>query len=100
MEIMKICSDSHDSILRMKSLENFSWETVWLELKHNAPLLVKLFLQLVPKHKRYDNSTIMALCVCMSILLQVKVNLVQAVISLLLRYGHATKQVCHGYYVM
>ena len=101
-EIMKICSDSHDSILRMKSkvaLEHFSWETVWLELKHNAPLLVNLFLQLVPKHKRDDNSTIMALCVCMSILLQVqsqKINLVQAVISLLLRYGHATKQVCNG----
>ena len=33
-EIRKICSDSHDSILRMKTetaLELFSWERVWLE---------------------------------------------------------------------
>ena len=48
-EIVKICSDSHDSILRMKSkvaLEHVTWETVWLKLKHNASLLVKLILQL------------------------------------------------------
>ena len=99
-EIIKICSDSHDSILRMKSkvaLEHFTWETVWLELKNNAPLLVTLFLQLVPGHKKSDLSTRMAICVCISILLKAqshKVNLVPAMISLLLRNGHATKQVC------
>lgn len=99
-EIMKICSDSHDSILRMKSkvaLEHFTWERVWLELKNNAPLLVMLFHQLFPAHKKEDQSTMMAICVCISILLQAqsnKINLVQAMISLLLRNGHATKQVC------
>ena len=99
-EIRKICSDSHDSILRMKSkvaVEHFSWETVWLELQNNAPLLVTLFKQLFPEQKKEDQSTIMAICVCISILLQAqngKINLVQAVIGLLLRNGHATKQVC------
>ena len=70
---MKICSDSHDSILRMKSkvaLEHVTWETVRLKLKNNASLLVKLILQLVPKHKREDRSTMMALCACISVLLR------------------------------
>ena len=72
-EIQKICSDTHDSILRMKSkvaLEHFSWETVWLEMENNAPLLVAFFKQLFPPHKKEDQSTTMAICVCISILLQ------------------------------
>ena len=58
-EISKICSDSHDSILRMKTktaLELFSWERVWLELQTHAPLFVAILVQLLPpsKHKAED----------------------------------------------
>ena len=98
-EIKSICSDSHDTILRMKSktaLEHFTWERVWIEVKNNAPVLVSLLLQLIPPSKREDQSARQALCICISILLKLrchKVNLVQAVISVLLKGGHATKQV-------
>ena len=54
-EISKICSDSHDSILRMKTkpaLELFSWERVWLELQTHAPLIMALLVQLLPSSKR------------------------------------------------
>ena len=98
-ELKKICSESHDSILRMKSktaLEYFTWERVWVELQDNAPILVLFLLQLVPPLKREKEEVKRAICVCMSILLKLrcdKVNIVQAVISLILTAGHATKQV-------
>ena len=69
-EIKMICSDTHDSILRMKSkiaLEKFTWERVWLELEENTPLLVSIFLQMVPRCKREDESTKATLCLCMCI---------------------------------
>lgn len=98
-EIKKICSDSHDSILRMKlkpALEHFTWERVWTELQNHAPLLMSLLLQLLPPSKREGKNVRAALCICISIILKLhcqKVNLVQAIISLLLKAGHATKQV-------
>jgi hypothetical protein len=61
---MKICSDSHDSTLRMKSkvaLEHFTLETVWLELKNNAPLLVMLF----HPFSEMDMPQNRCVCVCM-----------------------------------
>ena len=99
-EIGKICSDSHDSILRMKTktaLELFSWGRVWLELQTHAPLLVDVLLQLLPPSKRTTEDAIHpALCICASILLKLrnnKVNLVQAMVAVILKAGHATKQV-------
>ena len=95
-----LCSDSHDSILRMKNktaLELFSWERVWREMQMHAPLLVTFLTQLLPLSKRKDeNAFHPALSVCASILLTLhnfKVNIVQAVIAVVLRAGHATKQV-------
>ena len=64
-EISNICSDSHDSILRMKSktaMELFCWERIWLELQMHSPLLVALLIQLVPPSKRKAFNP--ALCVC------------------------------------
>ena len=99
-EIRSICSDSHDSILRMKNktaLELFSWERVWREMQMHAPLLVTFLTQLLPLSKRKDeNAFHPALSVCASILLTLhnfKINIVQAVIAVVLRAGHATKQV-------
>ena len=94
-EISNICSDSHDSILRMKSktaMKLFCWERIWLELQMHSPLLVALLIQLVPpsKHKAFNP----ALCVCASIFLKMHNDLFQAMVALILRAGHATKQVC------
>ena len=77
-EIKKICSDSHDSILRMKSkiaLERFTWERVWTEIETNAPLLVSLLLQLIPPSKREDKRVRPALCICISILLKLRCDI-------------------------
>ena len=99
-EISMICSDSHDSILRMKTktaLELFSWERVWLELKTHAPMLVALLVQLLPPSKRKSADVIHpALCICASILLKLrnnKVNVVQVMMAVILKAGHASKQV-------
>lgn len=96
-ELVPLCSDKHDSILRLKSkpaLEHFSWETVWEELRVNAPLLLSFFSCLLPKRKQQEVHP--AICMLASIVLRLnnqKVNLVQSVVSLILRAGHATKQV-------
>lgn len=98
-EMKTLCSDSHDSILRMKTkpaLELFSWERVWLELQQHAPLLLNILTKLLPPSKREAKDIQPAVCVCASILLKLrsdKINLVQAMIAVVLRAGHATKQV-------
>ena len=94
-EIKNLCSDSHDSILRITSkpaLENFTWERVWQELQLNTPLLANFHTGFLPKSKE-ASCFLPALCVCASKLQNQKVNVVQSMISLLLKAGHATKQV-------
>ena len=94
-EVKSAYSDAHDSILRMTSkpaLENFTWERVWQELE---PLLAATLTGLLPVSKRTQTNVVHALCVCASIILKLqnqKVN-VQTMISLVLKAGHATKQV-------
>ena len=99
-EVIPISSDNHNSLLRHKSkaaLENFSWERVWLELQQSAPLFLALLSGLLPSFKRRKEASIPALCMCASILLKLqnpKMNLVQSMVSLVLKAGHTTKQVC------
>ena len=103
-EIKCVCSDLHDSILQMKNktaLEHFTWETVWNELEQKAPTLTAILLGLAPTSKRAQSEHTQcikpALSICASILLKLhhdKVNLVQSVISLVMKAGHASKQVC------
>lgn len=101
-EVKTLCSDAHDSILRLKSktaLEYFTWETVWIELQQSAPTLMAILCQLIPLSKKSDKVN-PALCLCASVLLKLrndKVNLIQSVISLVLKAGHATKEVCNTY---
>ena len=98
-EVKGVCSDAHDSILRMTSkpaIENFTWERVWQELELKTPLLATTLSGLLPVSKRTQINVVPALCVCASVLLKLqnqKVNLVQTMISLVLKAGHATKQV-------
>ena len=98
-EIQRLCSDSHDSILRLPTkpaLEQFTWDRVWHELQLNAPLMLSILTNLLPLSKRDNKSVIPALCVCASIFLNLqnqKMNVVQTMIGLVLKAGHATKQV-------
>lgn len=95
-EIKKLCSDSHDSILRMKSktaLERFTWERVWLEIQMNAPLLVSLFLHHLKEKTKLSGQLFAHALVFLLKLRCQKVNIVQAVIGVVLKAGHATKQV-------
>lgn len=98
-EVKKLCSDSHDSILRnttKPAVELFTWERVWLELQLNAPLLLSLLTNLISPTKRDDKSVKPALCMCASILLKLqnqKVDIVQTMIGLVLKAGHATTEV-------
>ena len=97
-EIKCVCSDSQDLILQMKNktaLENFTWETVWSELEQKAPTLTEILHGLAPTSKQGSEHIKPALSVCASILLKLrndKVNLVQSVISLVMKAGHASKQ--------
>ena len=99
-EMKYVCSESHDSILQLKSktaLEHFTWETVWTELQQSSPTLMAILHGFTPVTKHNNEDIRPALCLCASILLMLqndKVNLVQSVISLVLKAGHATKQVC------
>ena len=79
------------------ALEHFTWETVWSELEQKAPTLTAILLGLAPTSKRESEHIKPALSLCASILLKLrndKVNLVQSVISLVMKAGHASKQVC------
>lgn len=58
-EIVPICSDNHDFLLWLKSkpaVEHFTWESVWLELQQNAPILMSILSNQLPLSKRGQHS--------------------------------------------
>ena len=64
--------------------------------------MLSILTNLLPLSKRDDKSVIPALCVCASIFLKLqnqKVNVVQTMIGLVLKAGHATKQI-HDIHVL
>lgn len=89
-ELKEICSDSYDTILRMKykvALENFSWSRIWTELQSKMPTLLEIL------SGGCSNGFVQpSICTCASILMKLrnpKVNLVQAIVSVVLKAGHA-----------
>ena len=87
-ELKGMCSDTHSSILRMKyevALESFTWDRVWEELESKVPTVLKIL------SSDFSNTSIKpAVCVCASILLKLrnpKINLVQAMLSVVLKAG-------------
>ncbi len=98
-EVKLVCSAKHESILMMKTkpaLENFTWRTVWAELQQSAPTLLKVLQEALPRQKRESEAAKPVICMCASLLLKFRnprVNVVQAVISLILQAGHASKEV-------
>ena len=94
-ELKEICSDNYDTILRMKykvALENFTWSRVWKELQSKTPTLLEIL------SGGCSNGPVQPdVCTCASILMKrrnPKVNLVQAMVSVVLKAGHANTQVC------
>ena len=98
-EIKGICSDDYSSILRMKykvALERFTWDRVWQELETKAPIFVHLL-----SGGASSTNIKPAICTCASILLKLrnpKVNLVQAMVSVVLKAGCASIQVYINFY--
>ena len=96
-EILDICSQKHDSILRLKSrpaLERFTWERVWSEFQSHAPMLLTMLSGAIASSAIPFRPP---LCVAACILVKLsnpRVNLVQSILSLILKTGQATKLVC------
>ena len=83
----------HDSILRTKfkvALENLRWDRVRQELVDKVPTLMRVM------GSRNTDAAKPALCICAMILLKLrndKMNLVQALVSVVLKTGQASMQV-------
>ena len=98
-ELKEICADGYDTILRMKyrvALEMFTWSRVWKELQSKTPTLLEIL------SGGCSNGPVQpSICTCASILMKLrnpKVNLVQAMVSVVLKAGHANIQVIGNYY--
>ena len=91
-ELKHICSLNHSSILRddNEAVKRFSWETVWLELQSNVPILMKILTELLPT----PNEDKPLICLIVSMILKKrlsKMGLVQRALSILL-YGNGTSR--------
>ena len=98
-EMKFISSLKHFSILRFKSkdsLERFTWDRVWSEIEDHCPMLATFLKECLPVRVSENNGSIPSLCVCASIILKLRnphINVVQGMISLILKSGHANQQV-------
>ena len=73
------------------ALENFTWIRVWKELQSKTPTLLEILIGGCSKGPAQPS-----VCTCASILMKLrhpKVNLVQAMVSIVLKAGHANTQV-------
>ena len=78
------------------SLEKFTWDRIWSEVETCCPLLASFIKGCLPPKLQDNSCSLPSLCVCASIILKMQnshINLVQGLLSLLLKSGHASKQV-------
>ena len=69
---------------------------MWSEIETQCPVLVSILQDSLPSSVMKKDNVTPSLCVCASIPLKLRnshMNIVQAMISLLLKSGHASKQV-------
>jgi L1 cell adhesion molecule like protein len=98
-EMQTLTSRKHDSILRMKnkqSLENFTWDRVWNEIERFCPTLANVLKDCLPPKLLVKDAFIPSVALCSSVLFKLRnphVNVLQGVISILLKAGHANSQV-------
>lgn len=103
-EVKELCSTKYDSILCMKvkhALEKFSWDRVWGELEKKCPILLQVLTESLPYTTRCKESIKPAMCTSACILLKLRcpsMSLLQGMLSIVLRAGHASKQVCLSKY--
>ena len=91
-EIKAMCSGNFDSMLRYStvSLQNFTWESVWLEMRSKAPICLSILDGCLPQTPKSVT------CLCFAMLAKSrnpKMSVIQSVIALILRAGHAGSQV-------
>lgn len=90
-ELKEICANNYDTILKMKYQQNFTCGRVWKELESKTSTLLAIL------SGSFSNGPVQpAVCTCASILIKMRnlrVNLVQAMTSVVLRAGHANIQV-------
>ena len=100
-ELILMCSDSANSILRQKfssAYKDFSWEKLLKELETNAPILLSILQQCTHTRRPRPNRNNIVIGMCAAILLKLgyaKMNLVQKVLSLVLYGGNSGKLVCY-----
>ena len=91
-EIKSICSLRHNSILRgsHEQLKQYSWQSVWQELKDHVPTLSNLMQLLMPK----SDQKFISFLICAILKKSCKhMSLVQRVFSFVLYSNAANKQV-------
>ena len=101
-EVKELCSNKISSVQRLrdvKSLQDFSWDTVVDEAAQLAPNLVHLLTECTKKDKKrktagINQKSIIGMCISLICKHQNhKMSLVQKMLGLVLYAGHSAKQV-------
>lgn len=91
-ELSQICSTQHNSILATEgeSIQNFSWNTIWIELKQKMPVFLSLLSAISSQGSQ------MVHCVMACTILKKKhqkMGLLQKIVSVFLYANAVPKQV-------
>ena len=97
-ELISMCSESTNSILRCQSITDlieFTWDKLLSELAVNAPVFLTMLCACThPRKPRQNRDAVLG--ICSAILLKHrfhKMCLMQEVLSLILYAGHSAKQI-------
>ena len=85
-----------------KALEQFSWDSLLGEFSSNAPVLMRIIVAAADSTWRRSTNHLLPRCVppvsmAMAVLFKARnqhMSLVQAVVSVLLKAGHVSSEVC------
>lgn len=105
-EIVLLCSDRVNSSLlnpSADSLVQFSWDSLYAELKNHCPILTQILKGGTRINELRQNQKNSIISMCISLMCNHRrksMSLVQQVISILLYNGHCSKQVSLVYYII
>ena len=96
-EVVTMCSDQVNSVLRSKSAESlpsFSWSVLIAELKKHAPILLTVLSNCTKTPSQKDATPVIGLCAAVIMKFRrPSMSLVQRILSIVLFAGHAKKEV-------
>ena len=97
-ELILLCSDSTNSILRQQSvlqLKEFTWSKLSAELKNKAPTFLTILNECThTRRPRSNQDAVIGMCAALLLKHRFsKMSLVQKIMSLILYDGHSGKQV-------